>query len=119
MGSQKVDERLEHSNGVCGSNRHASRSSGAPLSGDSSSISDHMPLSKAEIAIVEDGAPNSTPGTQKNCTQRAIALAKKYNLVICFIIAIVVGLTYPAPGVAASFEHGGEFGIFCVPLWNR
>eukprot|EP00041_Stephanoeca_diplocostata_P016334 m.321325 g.321325 ORF g.321325 m.321325 type:complete len:487 (+) comp20332_c0_seq3:356-1816(+) len=71
-----------------------------------------------DLAPISDDRVKQTSKSGNRYKKHAIRLAKKYNLVICFIFAIVIGLTYPAPGVAASFEHGGvrPFSVFCIVL---
>lgn len=49
---------------------------------------------------------------------RLVALAKKYQLVICFAVAIIIGLAWPTPGVKAGTKVGdvSPFAIICVMI---
>ena len=75
-----------------------------------------------EFADETQGSLNGDDTDEEPCfsraRKRATALAKKYQLVICFAVAIAVGLAFPTPGVHAGKKYGGvsPFANICVML---
>ena len=75
-------------------------------------------------AVVRDVASlervDDVAQAQRRCQFRTLAkaYAKKYQLVICFAIAITAGLAFPTPGMHAGTKYRGvsPFAIVCVML---
>eukprot|EP00037_Helgoeca_nana_P034488 m.421802 g.421802 ORF g.421802 m.421802 type:complete len:452 (-) comp34967_c0_seq1:171-1526(-) len=100
--------------------QHSTGTDTAVTTGTSSDVDVASTSLREDDAHCEQARHRNTasPTPPGSCLRRAKALAKKYNLVLCFLVAITVGLVYPLPGVVMGAKQGGvrPFVIVCIAL---